>query len=183
MYQILSRSDDTFCLIDHRKLEIFTVDKDELWRMVVEDGAEIRGLSKEDVDFKSRRFVCATSRCNWAEGENIFKKAKRMNVGDDDRFTIVSGGRNFNGAVNRSFPSVVVLEFTFGVQVPIWHEDFDSLMSGERDRVISTLERLSTEVTDMPGLEERYLSAKESGDSESIDSAIKDLVYRGLWPI
>lgn len=183
MYQLIGREGDDYCLIDHEKLLIFPATEEDLWKLIVEEGVEIRGLSNEDVDFRSRKCVLASSECNWVRGENIFKKARRMWVNDDDKFTIVSGERSFSGVVNRSDAKVFVLEFIFGVQVPIWHEDFEALMSGESDKVLAALKVLYTESPDDEGLEDAYYEALSSGNDEQIDSAIKALVYCGCWPI
>lgn len=49
MYQLLGHDGDEFCIIDHDTLTIQTVSTEGLWDLIVYEGAQIRGLSREDV--------------------------------------------------------------------------------------------------------------------------------------
>lgn len=112
--------------------------------MLVEDGVAVHGLSIDDVDFSILDLDFKSSECNWINGENLFLKTTRFIVGDNSRFTIWADKRAFSGVIVKE-EQKVLFKFDFGMRVLIAREDFDSLLSGDRDRIIATLKSLGNE--------------------------------------
>lgn len=182
MFQYLSGTDDEYCIIDHDKLLIQSVSEDELWKMLVLDGIALRCPEWLMERFVSRKRQMAASECNWANGENIFLKAKRFAVADDNRFSWLAGNRQFDGVVDKSDKYAVILCFRIGAQVPIMKEDFEELLSGDVKRVVPMLKSIGSPVEDKD-FDIAYYSALHSGNEEAIKLAVRNLVSVGQWPL
>lgn len=182
MLQYLSGTDGEYWVIDHEKLLMQCISEDALWEMLVLDGVALRCPEWLIDRFRTRKRQMAASECNWANGENIFLKAKRFMVSDNNMFSWFAGSRQFDGVVDKSDKYAVVLCFSIGAQVPIMREDFDELLSGDVKRVLSTLTVIGEPVVD-EDFDIAYYSALHSGDEGAIKLAVRNLVSVGQWPL
>lgn len=183
MYQLLGHDGDEFCIIDHDTLTIQTVSTEGLWDLIVYEGAQIRGLSREDADFSRQKRTLSSSQCNWLGGDNIFLNAKRFVVGENGQFSLISGSRAFNGVVEDGAPYAKFFVFDFGVRVPVWHKDYDTLLSGDVKSVITTLGMMAQEVDFDDSIIEAYNRAKATGNEAEVSVIVRHLVYAGRWPL
>lgn len=174
---------ENYCIMDHEAVGILELTRDEVWRLVVEGGAVIHGLSREQMGFESMRRLVATSQCNWADGKNIFGSAKRLRVNGDNEFTITAEDRPFNGVVNDDWAFIVIFEFDFGVQVPMMRDDFEVLLSGDVPRVVETLKSLASPFEYDDSMLAAYEAVKESEDADAVKATVRSLVAAGRYPI
>lgn len=182
MYQLLGTpKDNKFCLIDHEKLWILSLDEEDIWEMLLYDKASIMGLTLDMVQFKHRWF--GTSQCDWADGENLFLRTTNFRIADNGRFTIVAKERAINGVVNQSDDLAVVFEFDFGMCVPVLREDFDEFLCGDTQRIVATLKRLATPPEDCAWLLSDYNAAKSSGDTNRLRDIVRKMVSVGAYPL
>ena len=189
MYQFLHMCGNDFCLMNHESSELITVTKRELWQMVVEDGAEVSGLSREELGFAELKNLRASWMCDWADGKNVFGAAKSLHVTDDNKFVIKANNHNFGGVVNKDDEYVVMFCFDFGIQVSVMKEDYDVLMSGDVPKIVEMLKYLGNEPESydgdgdsIPSLEEALEEAKDCGSEEDIRKVVRELTEYGAYP-
>lgn len=136
MYCLLRHVGNNYGILDTDDGAIDWMSEKELRGYVLDDKVAIQGVAPDMSKLVSQTVLLDASKCNWANGNNIFKTAKAFYVTLDGYFTLKADKKQFKGRVRRVDENTIRLEFNYGVHVVIYVKDFDILLSNKQDIVL-----------------------------------------------